>query len=60
MILTSIAQQISKYCLLQNLLSVSILVINQIVKPANLTIQETNPQEDTYLSPIFMIKFGIR
>ena len=30
------------------------------VKPANLTIQQTIQQEDTYLSPRFMLKFGIR
>ena len=29
------------------------------VKPANLTIQQTIQQEDTYLSPHFMLKFGI-
>jgi len=30
-----------------------------LVKPANLTIQHTIHQEDTYLSPHFMLKFGI-
>ena len=34
-------------------------MLHYFVKPANLTIQQGNQQEDTYLSPHFMLKFGI-
>lgn len=36
------------------------LMPEQLSKPANLTIQQPISQEDTYLSPVFMLKFGIR
>jgi hypothetical protein len=33
--------------------------ITHSAKPANLTIQQVNPQEETYRSTVFMLSFGI-